>query len=175
MLNRKTTPIVTDASPADPLAELREFLASLQKGAVLQLAERTLCQARSQRVEIVERERRLIAAVTEGNYTRAQAREAQGIERELADIDARIGTAKNALRQARGDWSPKLHAALAPHRAAAARAVIEAVTLLNGAAAIFRVADDFALRNGIELAPRFDPPPALDYLLPQARKLAEAK
>src|SRR5437016_3414803 len=107
------------------------MLAEIPKGSGLQLAERDLVGLRARRGDLGERERALIAAVTEGSYNRAQTSEAAKLEAEKAALDRQIVAARIALREARAAWLPKLTAEVVPHRAAAAKRIIATIETLK--------------------------------------------
>jgi hypothetical protein len=173
MLARKTgtAPTVT-TDPADPIGELREFLAGLPKGAAVQLAERNLIALREQRAALAERQRSIVQEIYRDGHRKVLNEEMQRLEGEIASLDPQIVAARVALREARAAWLPKLTAAVAPHRAGAAKRIIAAIEMLQAEAAVLYAIDTYAARNGVEL-PVSISVPSLEHLLPAAHKLAD--
>jgi hypothetical protein len=140
----------TTAPLAAELADLGKTIATLRKPASLQLAERELKRLREVRAEISRRYRANLDEIVDRASISRLPPSVEAIRLELEEADAAIRKASIALNTARAEFGPAIEKRLAPHRAAAARAVLEAIGILDGARALLEAADSCARRNGIE-------------------------
>jgi hypothetical protein len=157
-LARRSRPDPTADPLGVELAALRETIASLHKPAGLRHAEQQLIAARQRRTALHEELRQAIPTAQDGPNRRSGGEaEVQRLQAEIEKLDTTIGTLRGELRIRRTDFAPDFAAAIAPHRRAAAAAILDAISTIEHAAAVLVEADHAAAREGIELPAAMPP------------------
>lgn len=178
MFLRPTDLQPTGPGPTDKLAALRNALSDVRKPPALIRAQEAVSELRELRTAQQERHRTMCSQMATRSVTIGGARavpslvELQRLESEIKSLDTQISAAKRALQAEREAWKPTMQSNLMRLRAPRARDVIAAIELLAATGVELCIIDDYVAQNGLELHPSVNLP-ALDYLVPVMRKIAE--
>ena len=87
-------------------------------------------------------------------------RRLRDLETEIAKLDAEIAALRIAADEARLRWTPTAIRAVRPHLKKAEPAILDAIALLESAAELHEISDDFMRTNGLNA-----------YIAPRSRRL----